>query len=183
MLGCINKNNCFIGIYVKKILILLILIGLIFVSYKCFYPKGNCEFTKNVFNPIFSSINKSIITKKSSLSYKDTIKQIRSNINNKNLKMFDVIDHSKNASSFNLNLRPTSVIVFGNAKIGTILINESPNIAIDLPQKIIVYQDGDDVIIGYKDANEFMSDYDLNHQQFEEISIKINSLMDEITSF
>lgn len=59
--------------------------------------------------------------------------------NNPNLKIILELDHSKNAASVDLKLNPTKIIMFGNPKLGTPLMQASQTTSIDLPQKIIVY--------------------------------------------
>ncbi len=59
--------------------------------------------------------------------------------NNPNLKILLELDHSKNAANAGLELSPTKIILFGNPKLGTPLMQTNPTIAIDLPQKIIIY--------------------------------------------
>jgi len=51
------------------------------------------------------------------------------------------INHTKNAANVSLSLRDTEMIMFGNPKIGTPLMQCSPSIAIDLPQKVLFWQD------------------------------------------
>lgn len=51
------------------------------------------------------------------------------------------INHTKNAANASLSLRDTEMIMFGNPKIGTPLMQCSPSIAIDLPQKVLFWQD------------------------------------------
>lgn len=69
--------------------------------------------------------------------------------NNPNLKILLELDHSKNAASVDLDLQPTKIIMFGNPKLGTPLMQENPTIAIDLPQKIIIYTAENNTKIAY----------------------------------
>jgi len=59
--------------------------------------------------------------------------------NNPKLKILLELDHSKNATSVDLELNPTKIILFGNPNLGTPLMQASQTVSIDLPQKIIVY--------------------------------------------
>jgi len=59
--------------------------------------------------------------------------------NNPNLKILLELDHSKNAASVDLKLNATKIIMFGNPKLGTPLMQASQTASIDLPQKIIIY--------------------------------------------
>ena len=63
--------------------------------------------------------------------------------NNPNLKIILELDHSANAASVDLKLSPNKIILFGNPKLGTPLMQASATTSIDLPQKIIVYAAAD----------------------------------------
>jgi len=81
-----------------------------------------------------------LITKNSPYDLEVTYNKLKSILeNNPNLKVILELDHSKNAASVDLDLRPTKIIMFGNPKLGTPLMQVSPTVSIDLPQKIIVY--------------------------------------------
>ena len=57
--------------------------------------------------------------------------------------MFALIDHSGEAEKVGMPMRPTKLLIFGNPKAGTPLMIASPSIAIDLPIRILVWEDGD----------------------------------------
>jgi uncharacterized protein (DUF302 family) len=65
----------------------------------------------------------------------------RSDSSNKELKLFEVIDHGGEAEKAGLYLRPTKLLIFGSPKAGTPLMVASPTSAIDLPLKILVWVD------------------------------------------
>jgi len=54
-----------------------------------------------------------------------------------NLTHFETIDHSANAKSVGMRLKPESVVVFGNPKMGTLLMECNPSIGLDLPLRIL----------------------------------------------
>lgn len=64
-------------------------------------------------------------------------------IKSKGLTLFARIDHQENAAGVDLKLRATEVIIFGNPKIGTLLIQCSQEAAIDLPQKVLIRKGAD----------------------------------------
>ena len=70
-------------------------------------------------------------------------------ITNKGMKVFATIDHAKNAEKVGVKLPATSLILFGNPKLGTKLMSCQQSIAIDLPMKFLVADDGDSTIISY----------------------------------
>jgi uncharacterized protein (DUF302 family) len=89
----------------------------------------------------YASAEESLITLESNYSAKKTADRFESIINEKGLTLFARIDHQKNASGVNLELRATEVIIFGNPKIGTPLMQCAQNVAIDLPQKVLITED------------------------------------------
>ncbi len=84
---------------------------------------------------------KGLVTMQSNHSVQDTADKLVTIIESKGMKVFARVDHQKNAQSVNLALRPTQVIMFGNPKVGTPLMNCEQSIAIDLPQKILISED------------------------------------------
>jgi uncharacterized protein (DUF302 family) len=57
------------------------------------------------------------------------------------LTIFEKVNHKEGAASVNLNLLPSTVIIFGNPKLGTPLMQCAPTVAIDLPQKMLIWED------------------------------------------
>jgi len=94
-----------------------------------------------------------IVIKSSQNSFDDTYSKLIEVINaNENLKIIKELDHSANAASVNLELRPTKLVVFGNPNLGTPLMQNSQSIGIDLPQKFLVYIDADGTVnVAYND--------------------------------
>ncbi|MCG3841666.1 DUF302 domain-containing protein [Psychrobacter sp. Ps1] len=90
-----------------------------------------------------TSINaeKGLVTMQSNHSVQDTADKLVSMIESKGMKVFARIDHQKNAQSVDLSLRPTQVVMFGNPKAGTPLMNCEQTVAIDLLQKILISED------------------------------------------
>lgn len=82
-----------------------------------------------------------LITIKSSFGPEDTMKRLEAEVNAKGLTVFAHVDHAAGASAVGLSLRPTDLIIFGNAKGGTPLMQQAQTIGIDLPLKALVWQD------------------------------------------
>ena len=82
-----------------------------------------------------------LITLKSNHSVKKTTKLLVKALKDKGMTVFDTINHKKGAKSVDKKLRPTTVVIFGNPKIGTPLMHCAQTIAIDLPQKALIWQD------------------------------------------
>ena len=72
----------------------------------------------------------------------ETIKRLETKIKAKGMTVFARIDHAAGAKEVGLELRPTEVLIFGSAKAGTPLMQAEQTIGIDLPLKVLVWQDG-----------------------------------------
>lgn len=83
----------------------------------------------------------SVVRMESKHSVKDTADKFVANAQEKGFNVFARINHQGNAEKVDMDLKPTEVIVFGNPKAGTPLILCAQEVAIDLPQKILVYED------------------------------------------
>lgn len=82
-----------------------------------------------------------LITIKSSFGPEDTMKRLEAEVKAKGLTVFAHVDHAAGATAVGLPLRPTDLIIFGNAKGGTPLMQQAQTIGIDLPLKALVWQD------------------------------------------
>ncbi len=82
-----------------------------------------------------------LITIKSSHSVKQTVDRLESVLKEKGMTVFTRVDHANGAKKVGLQLRPTELLIFGNPKVGTPLMQCSQSAAIDLPQKALAYED------------------------------------------
>jgi uncharacterized protein (DUF302 family) len=71
----------------------------------------------------------------------DTVARIRSEIERRQLTLFTAIDQQQEAERVGLTLRPTTLLIFGSPAAGTRVMQASPEAAIDLPLKILVWED------------------------------------------
>ena len=71
-------------------------------------------------------------------SHKETVAKLQKLIKDKALTLFETIDHKANATEVKMNLKPETVVVFGNPKMGTVLMNCNPSMGLDLPLRILV---------------------------------------------
>ena len=77
----------------------------------------------------------------SSFSPKETLDRVEAEIRAKGMSVFGRLDHAAGAAEAGLELRPTNLIIFGNARGGTPLMQASQTAGIDLPLKALVWQD------------------------------------------
>ena len=82
----------------------------------------------------------------------DTVNRLETAMKAKGMMVFARIDHAAGAMAVGLSLRPTEVVIFGNAKAGTPLMQSVQTIGIDLPLKALVWQDASgDTWLSYND--------------------------------
>lgn len=87
-------------------------------------------------------------------SVPETLARLEAIVKAKGLTILARIDHSGDAAKAGLTMKPTQLLIFGNAKAGTSLMIASPTIAIDLPLKALAWQDPEDKVwLSYNDPN------------------------------
>ncbi len=84
-----------------------------------------------------------VVIRSSGAAFDDTVTRLISTIEGRGLRVFDVIDHAAAAVEAGLSLRPTRVVVFGSPAAGTPLMVDHPVLALELPLRILVWQDDD----------------------------------------
>ena len=77
-------------------------------------------------------------TVKSQNDLQTTVNKFKAIISKKGLTLFNTIDHKANATGIKMNLKPETVIVFGNPKMGTVLMQCNPSMGLDLPLRVLV---------------------------------------------
>lgn len=93
-----------------------------------------------------------MIALKSSYSAQETMNRFEAIAKKKGLNIFARIDHAAGAKKVGKTLRPTEVLIFGNPQGGTPFMECSQTVGIDLPLKVLVWQDAkDQVWLGYND--------------------------------
>jgi len=95
-----------------------------------------------------------LITIRSSFGPLDTMNRLDTAVKAKGMTVFARINHAAGATAVGQPLRPTEVLIFGNAKGGTPLMQSVQTIGIDLPLKALVWQDaGGDTWLSYNDPD------------------------------
>jgi uncharacterized protein (DUF302 family) len=88
-----------------------------------------------------AAANNGIVKKPSKRSVEQTVEALTNILKSKGIAVFALIDHSGEAEKVGLKMRPTKLLIFGNPKAGTPLMLASPSSAIDLPLKLLVWED------------------------------------------
>ena len=84
-----------------------------------------------------------LTTLHSSYGPKDTMNRLEAEVKARGMTVFAHIPHDRGAAAVGVPLRPNDLLIFGNAKVGTALMQLAPTIGIDLPLKVLVWQDAD----------------------------------------
>jgi uncharacterized protein (DUF302 family) len=103
-------------------------------------------------------------TKLSPSSVADTLARLSTVVAERGMKVFAVIDHSGEAAASGLELRDTKVVLFGNPKAGTPVMQAAPLAALDLPLKVLIWADGDRTNVSYTSPGELADRYDLSDE-------------------
>jgi len=121
-----------------------------------------------------------IIVKNSECSVFETVSNIKHILRKKGLTVFATINHSGNAKMVGMKLNESVMVVFGNPKAGTKLMQQDMRVGLDLPLRILVYKDKDSQVkMAYRDATWLKNKHILKAPK---IITKVNKGMDNITT-
>ena len=82
-----------------------------------------------------------VISKPSRYTVSETIDRFEALAKSKGVSIFARIDHASEATKVGLTMRPAQLLIFGNPRVGTPLMNAAPESAIDLPLKVLAWED------------------------------------------
>jgi uncharacterized protein (DUF302 family) len=102
--------------------------------------------------------NNGIVNKPSRHSVDDTLGKLQNILETKGIAVFALIDHSGEAAKVGMKMRPTKLLIFGNPKGGTPLMLAAPSIAIDLPVKILIWQDDQEKVWVSYNTPEYLAE-------------------------
>jgi len=103
-----------------------------------------------------------ITTKVSPRSVANTVSRLTGILSGKGLKVFGVIDQSAEASQVGMQLRETTLVLFGNPAAGTPVMVAAPLSALDLPLKVLIWADDGQTKVSYYGPAALAARYDLN---------------------
>src|SRR5437899_4926756 len=90
--------------------------------------------------------DKGIARMKSNHSVDETLKRLERILESKSVTVFTTVDHSGEAEKVGLKMRPAKLVIFGNPSAGTPLMLAAPSSAIDLPLKILIWEDSEGTV-------------------------------------
>jgi uncharacterized protein (DUF302 family) len=101
----------------------------------------------------------SAVVARSRHSYSDTLRRLADAIAASGGTMFATIDQSRAAQTVGLALRPTTLLIFGNPKAGTPLMDALPLVGLDLPLKTLVWEEDRETFVAYTPMSELARRY------------------------
>jgi uncharacterized protein (DUF302 family)/uncharacterized membrane protein YidH (DUF202 family) len=118
------------------------------------------------------AVSKGIINKLSNHSVDQTVEKLKNILQSKGITLFALVDHSGEAERVGMKMRPTKLLIFGSPKAGTPLMLAAPSIAIDLPLKILVWEDGQrKVWVSYNSSDYLRERHGLPQDLLQNIAV------------
>jgi uncharacterized protein (DUF302 family) len=105
-------------------------------------------------------------------SVDETVRRVKNILQTKGITLFALIDHSGEAEKVGMKMRPTKLLIFGSPKAGTPLMLAAPSIAIDLPLKILVWEDAQGKVwLSYNSPEYLQQRHDLPADLVQNIAV------------
>ena len=112
----------------------------------------------------------------------DSISKIKHAFKEHSLKIFAEVDHSSEAEKVDLPLNRTLVLIFGNPKAGTLLMQDNIEVALDLPLKVLLFEKDNKCFICYENPSESLQKYNLqNHDIINKMDAIYVMIRDSVT--
>jgi len=124
--------------------------------------------------PALAAVKKKngIVDVPSNHSVDETVDRVKSLLQSKGVTLFALIDHSGEAAKVGMKMPPTKLLIFGSPKAGTPLMLAAPSIAIDLPLKILVWEDTQGKVwLSYNSPEYLAERHDLPQDLVQNIAI------------
>ena len=115
----------------------------------------------------------------SPLTFEETVAALQKTLNSKGITIFATIEHHKAAEAVGESMQPATVLIVGNPKVGTALMQENPQLAIELPLKILIYKEEKIVRIRYEKISAIAEKYHIkqNFATAEKIDAAMRQLI------
>ena len=122
-----------------------------------------------------------MVVNRSAKSYPETLEALVAAIESRGLTVFARIDHAAGAREVGMELPDEEVVLFGNPRSGTPLMQDDPEVGIELPLRILIWSSGDDVLLGYRDPRELADTYEVkaHEQTLEQMAGLLSALVSE----
>jgi len=117
----------------------------------------------NSADPVDPADGQIVVTKASPWSMAETVARLSAVVAARGLKVFAVIDHGEEARRVGLDLRDTKLFIVGSPSMTTPMIEAAPLAALDLPLRVVVWEDGYQTKVSYPSPAEVARRYGLDH--------------------
>jgi Uncharacterized conserved protein len=115
---------------------------------------------------------KGLIDIQSNHSVDETVKKLKGILQAKGITLFALVDHSGEAAKVGTTMRPTKLLIFGSPKAGTPVMLAAPSSAIDLPLKILVWEDAQGKVwVTYNSPAFLQERHDLPPELLQNIAV------------
>ncbi|HXY62346.1 MAG TPA: DUF302 domain-containing protein [Nitrospirota bacterium] len=122
--------------------------------------------------PASTVTDNGIVNKRSSHSVDKTVERLEAILKVKGVALFALVDHSGEAAKVGMKMRPTKLLIFGNPKAGTPLMLAASSSAIDLPLKILVWEDDQGKVwISYNSPQYLQRRHGLQQELMQNIAV------------
>lgn len=118
----------------------------------------------------------------SSTDFDATVAKLRDTLESKGMTIFTVIDHQDAAKQAGLDMQPAKVIIFGNPKAGTPLMQKDPRLALQLPMKVLVTQTQDGVQVIFAPTARVIDGSTIQAEDVAESLAKVEKLIENTVS-
>lgn len=122
-----------------------------------------------------------VLKKPSTHSVKETMDKFEELVKSKGMGVFARVDHQMNAAGIDMEMAAAEVLIFGNPKGGTVLMQNDSSVSLDLPLRVAVYEDADGKVwISYHNPQGLKDDYDVAGGAM--VLDKVEGALDKLTS-
>jgi uncharacterized protein (DUF302 family) len=118
------------------------------------------------------TMNKGIVDIPSKSTVDQIVERLKAILKEKGVTLFTLVDHSEEAAKVGMKMNPTKLLIVGNPKAGTPLMQAAPSAAIDLPLKILVWEDSQGKAwVSYNAADYLRERHSLPPELLENIAV------------
>ncbi|BDC18673.1 DUF302 domain-containing protein [Acidianus sp. HS-5] len=96
-------------------------------------------------------------------------------------EIFAEIDHSKNAKNVGISLPKDKVIIFGNPKVGTLLMEQNIEVSIDLPLRVAIWEKDGKTFVEARMPSEIAREYGITHEIIKKMDEAVNYVISSVT--
>jgi uncharacterized protein (DUF302 family) len=122
-----------------------------------------------------------VIVRRTSARFAQVLESLLAAIERRGLTVFAQVDHAAGARAAGLELADELLVVFGNARGGTPLMQSDARVGIELPLKMLMWSEGEQALLGYCDPRDLLDSYDLGGHEaiLEQMAQMLGELADE----